>query len=332
MWTTVCWRFFVGLTRPHSSHRAPPHSPCLRLGVDEHTGPSLHQIQATGAFQRYRAAAAGGGGAAANACLAASTPAAISTRTTATGEKAAREASRQRREGPLSGVDGVGGDDVKRAEEEGEEDRVVSDLEDHDGDATNGAGQAPVSKGERRVHPSDGTAASAGSGGGDDDQPDGEGEKGNTLDGADAWKTRPAAGRRTLYAQRPRWREGDDRPSLAPGHRTVLKRALSALWEADVGDYGSGRPARALAGSTGKGSEGERVGAHGGLRATQLSATVYGKSEALPSFWKDEDAGRGEEDEVAWADGFECSANDFEVLLLELEDEKREAPHKTSSG
>ncbi|CAM9889103.1 unnamed protein product [Ectocarpus sp. 12 AP-2014] len=40
-------------------------------GVDDHAGASLHRVQATGAFQRYRAFAAGGGGAAATARLAA---------------------------------------------------------------------------------------------------------------------------------------------------------------------------------------------------------------------------------------------------------------------
>ncbi|CAN0136392.1 unnamed protein product, partial [Ectocarpus sp. 8 AP-2014] len=40
-------------------------------GVDDHAGASLHRVQATGAFQRYRAFAAGGGGAAATTRLAA---------------------------------------------------------------------------------------------------------------------------------------------------------------------------------------------------------------------------------------------------------------------
>lgn len=65
--------------RPSNREMLCPASPHLPApfpfpGVDEHAGPSLYQVQATGAFQRYRAVATGGSGAEATARLASVDP------------------------------------------------------------------------------------------------------------------------------------------------------------------------------------------------------------------------------------------------------------------
>lgn len=86
------WRFFLFfmvfwfpaglLNRVFRRSTNPQPAPCLSPplymrpfpGVDEHGSASLHQVQATGAFQRYRAVAAGGGGTEATARLASADP------------------------------------------------------------------------------------------------------------------------------------------------------------------------------------------------------------------------------------------------------------------
>lgn len=259
-----------------------PYTYIYTSGVDDHAGASLHQIQATGAFQRYRSVAAGGGGAPANTQLAANMP-----------------PRRQRSPaGGSSKSSAIMREDVPQAEDEaGIPGRGK-------GDDTSGGGgdvetRAKDSNARGRRTPGSGTAAE--------------------MENQEEERQR---GRRRLD----------------PGHRAVLKRALSALLEGDpesrrssTGDGSSGDSDASLQ----KRSLEDRGGrAFGGLRASELSATVYGVDAWSSSLFSGE-RGRGvsceADPEINVQEGrhaIQCSTEDLEELLLELEREERDSRGK----
>ena len=152
-------------------------------------------------------------------------------------------------------------------------------------------------------------------------------------------------------------RGGRERRSLSPEIRSVLKRALSALWEDEDGggggdgfdDDGKGKgngeggmkSAGKWEGDSTKGSDdGERRSRRhtGGMTAFELSATVYGARDSLPlprrhNGGKAEGGEGGDGSDVVfpawgeadWKKGFACSDGDLEAVLLELEGEELEA-------
>lgn len=154
---------------------------------------------------------------------------------------------------------------------------------------------------------------------------------------------------------------GRSRRSLVPERRAVLKRALSALWEDEEGGggadgvgggdkdgkgegKGSTRSAEMSEGVSTEGSdEGERASRRhytGGIKAFELSATIYGTRDSSPIPHRHGDGkGEGGESggrdgvdlgfpvrrEADWKHGFHCSDADLEEILLELEGEELEA-------
>lgn len=250
--------------------------------MDGHTGASLFQVQATGAFQRYRATAVGGDGGTVRARLA-NPPAWVG------GEKQSASP-----EGEGKGVDDQRGRDVSENTEAREKFSSDASLLQkanggergvHDGWSFEGKGDEN-SDNSRGIFQGDGTTA-------DRSDPDG-------------WKRR---------REQQRW------PRLAPKQRQALKRALAALWnsENDRGGQSSDAP-----------DGGEAILVRGGLKASELSATIYGTTEALCELgargddWGGGAAGLDGED----SDGvrrFECSVEDCEEILLELEAEEMEA-------
>lgn len=233
------------------------------IGVDEHTGPSLHQVQATGAFQRYRAVAAGGGGAAANSRLAGNSPRTTTRATTEEETPVSRQAGET-----LSGVPGARGDGVTTTTDALRTNKKA------------GVDDTDVPSEERTRD--DGSAA--------------DGESG---------------------------RQQQRRRRLAPEHHVALKHALSALWE-DLDDNGgvggeerAGEDAAPAAVASGDGRPGST---RGGLKASELSATVYGVKPGSP-------VGGSEEDELdgGGCQALECLMEDFEAVLVELEGEEWEA-------
>lgn len=141
-------------------------------------------------------------------------------------------------------------------------------------------------------------------------------------------------------------RQCEERPglpgqTLEPEQYAPLKQALSALWEADDDRRGRstapqsveahkdpGTPATASFGGVGDGSEGVEKGngretgwaVHGGLKASELSAIVF-RNEALRERWEggECDLGVREGGSDDGVRGFECSVEDLEYILLELE-------------
>lgn len=116
---------------------------------------------------------------------------------------------------------------------------------------------------------------------------------------------------------------GRQRRRLAPEHRVVLKHALSALWEdlddnGDVGcDESAGEEAGPAAVTSGEGRPGST---RGGLKASELSATVYGVEPGSSVGGSEEDGLDG-----GGCQGWECLMEDFEAILVELEGEEWEA-------
>lgn len=231
--------------------------------------------------------AAGGGGPAANALLAATAP------RTATRAAAEEEIQVSRQAGEtLSGVPGAG-----------------------DGGAT--AVDATQVNKKTGV---DGTSApSGGTGRGDGSASDDE--EGGPRDGSGS----DGGGRRSRaptgsgsHGER-RW--------LAHEHGAVLKLALSALWE-DSDDNGDdeddarvGEEELESAATATVASGEERPGlARGGLKASELSAAVYGVKPGLSVGGLEEDVLSG-----GGCQALEYSMEDFEAALFELEEEKREA-------
>eukprot|EP00903_Cladosiphon_okamuranus_P011700 g11004.t2 len=135
------------------------------------------------------------------------------------------------------------------------------------------------------------------------------------------------------------------RRSLLPAHRVALKRAISALWEPPSGGGGGGEGWH-IGGSSGQGrgnggDEGRRAGGEkektlGGLRASELSAAVYGMQQrdascnaggGLAGGCESHDDADGSESDAeagerAWDQGVGCTREDFEEILLELEVEE----------
>ncbi len=134
------------------------------------------------------------------------------------------------------------------------------------------------------------------------------------------------------------------RHPLAPEHRATLKRAVSALREPSGGGGGGGDRRRNGSGSPrrGGGDEGRREGegeqAHGGLRASELSAFIYAMRRPRHGGddgpWDRREVGERSDSEEeddwadgrtgergAWEQGVACSREDFEEILLELEAE-----------
>lgn len=140
-------------------------------------------------------------------------------------------------------------------------------------------------------------------------------------------------------------REISRRHPLAPEHRATLKRAVTALWEPSGGRRrnGSGSPRR---GGRDEGRrEGEGEQAHGGLRASELSASIFamrqprqGGDDGLRG--RDEVGGRRDSEEEddwadgragcrgAWEQGVACFREDFEEILLELEAEEGDSNYR----
>eukprot|EP00752_Nemacystus_decipiens_P012208 g10823.t1 len=142
-----------------------------------------------------------------------------------------------------------------------------------------------------------------------------------------------------------RWR----RRPLLPEHRATLKRAVSALWEPSADGGGSGSGVRRNGGGSGGQGRGgrddedrrEREQTHGGLRASELSAVIYGEQQRDSSCHEegagntgdrksqfrhrdadDPDSDAEEDGERAWDQGIGCTREDFEEILLELEAEE----------
>ena len=138
------------------------------------------------------------------------------------------------------------------------------------------------------------------------------------------------------------------RRPLMPGHRAALKRAVSALWEPSTGGGGRVGGRRRNGGEGGQGERGQDDGerregeqTHGGLRASELSAAIYGVQQRDASCHEgggnntggheshrdagDPDSEAEEEGERAWDQGVGCTREDFEEVLLELEAEEKNA-------
>lgn len=144
---------------------------------------------------------------------------------------------------------------------------------------------------------------------------EGRGDESSNSDGDIVQGDGPTAhlngpdGRRKMQQQR--W------PRRAPEHREALKRALAALWE--TADDRSGN-------SSGSPEDGEALLVRGGLKASELSLTVYGTPEASCELEAQGGGPAGLDGEEN--DGvrrLECSVEDCEEMLLELEAEEMEA-------
>lgn len=250
-------------------------------------------MQATGAFQRYLAVAAGGRAEAVNARLSQNPPAPKTT--------AAQAGGAFRPRGRSVGIPAPPGGN-------------------HD---TNGA--VPRANGDTN--------------GGDDCEGTGGDTPGaETGEGGEATAAATAAGdgqpapaaveQGDSYANEIRRGKGrgaqQERLPLAREQRAALKRALSALREpADGGEGGSSSAVRS-ADATAEGEHGERDLGHGGVRASELSGVVYGAQ--APS---DRGDGWGEGDELdggggegSWKEGVECSVDELEEILVELDEEE----------
>ncbi|CAB1106992.1 unnamed protein product [Ectocarpus sp. CCAP 1310/34] len=258
-------------------------------GVDDHAGASLHRVQATGAFQRYRAFAAGGGGAAATARLAAAA------------------------------------DKVADARE------VQDDDDDGLRQASDDAVPGYLSGETRQGVPVDATTTSADGASSGEDGGRGDAEDSATVAAAAAGvdaATTEAGGRAG-------GREGQGRGTLAPEHRAALKRAVAALWEPAGGGGGGGGGDGDGGSAGGEERHGREAATRGGLRAAELTATVYGIQRQASVESPKEERGGGEslgdpvgdaglgggEGEGAWEQGVGCSREEMESILLELEAE-----------
>lgn len=135
------------------------------------------------------------------------------------------------------------------------------------------------------------------------------------------------------------------RRPLSPEHRVALKRAVSALWEPSIdggGGGGGGPRDGSSGGGAGAGDDEERRDGeqmHGGLRASELSAAIYGMQQRDASRHEygghsnsgreihrdagDSETDAEEEGERAWDHRFGCSREDFEEILAELESEEK---------
>lgn len=251
------------------------------LGVDEHAGASLHRIQATGAFQRYRAVAVGGSEAAANAQLA-NPPAWVD----------------------LHEKQGFPGEGCDRTDNQ---------------QADGAAGAAVGEEMGGRNMSVEGDCS-------DDNSSGCDGDGGSSSTGPDpARDNRGTVDEHRLPDQRPRRRRSGGK--LMPGHRTALKQALAALWETTEEDppqsaYEGNRPSAAAA------TDAELI--HGGLKASELSVTMYGTQRASEG----EDDGGGDRNGISVWSGEEgnegcqwmkCSTEDCEDILLELERDEMDA-------
>ncbi|CAN0390699.1 unnamed protein product [Pylaiella littoralis] len=253
-------------------------------GTDEHAGASLHQVQATGAFQRYRAVAAGGGGVEATARLASAVAAAAA-------ERAQEEESVRRRKGRGTSP----GDAMNRRSVPADPATVVDRVV---GGVSGGEGRGDG--GEDDVEDDTKTAAAAG-------DTDGAGE---------------AAGE-----ARKGWlggeREGEDRRRrrrpLEPEHR---EPSIGGGGGGGVGRRGNGASYSAGRNERREYGEDEHGKRRGGLRASELSAAIYGGGGGggVDGEWDGEDGER----EGAWEQGVGCTQEDFEEILLELQAEEEE--------
>lgn len=284
-------------------------------------------MQVTGAFQRYRAVAVGGEGTAVNARLAASASKL---------ETASRDEWLSRRGGDVGDKDAPSAGNAKGK----------------GGDSSDsGEGLLDFEKDGKGIDGGEGGR----SGGGIEDEKNPAVEEVVYETQGREEKTKKVAGEKSSYDRRKRWRDGEqERRPLAPEHRTVLKHALSALWESVVGDDGrvtfAAQPPPATASARAGGKERDEtergVGEMSGpkLKAAELSATVYCVSPVLPSYrgggkmdnGGDADrllrADAGEADTCGLGLKIECSTADFEPILLELKAEAEEEEEKKRGG
>lgn len=273
----------------------------LWSGVDEHTGASLYQVQATGAFQRYRAVAIGASGAVATERLV-SPPAWVGGvrkegRRQATDDDNQEEfstAAKRMKEAGVSRGEPVPGDVV----DEGDIDDGRR-SEDYSGATGNGS---PASDGGGSVQ---------------------EGEERSATDQRGSGHVGQITAREQQQQEQ---RRKPRRPRLAAEHRAALKRALAALWESEdeeTGDGGGGGASSSGARAAAAVGDEETRGVRGGLMASELSATLYGMPQERGGMGGGPD-GLDAGEEVDGVQRIECTVEDCEEMLLELEAEEME--------
>ena len=267
-------------------------------------------MQATGAFQRYKAFAAGGGGEAAGARLAA--------------DRWATEGTVE--EATLDGSEGspvaAGGDAAR------EGCAVISE------DVHVGGGQSSSQEGNREVSGGEGRASDS------NKEATGSSDKCHeataaTRGPAQAMTTKqwssPGSRRQWRSTEAGQW-EGELR-TLLPEHREALKRAFLSMCD-PAGDRESGETSMPCPGAAAREDQKPEPvdNTYGGLRASELSAVVYGRhasSTGCGFGWSEGTDGEGRHR----FEGFECSRADLEAILIELDDEQqRDARSKKQKG
>lgn len=275
-------------------------------GVDDHAGATLHRVQATGAFQRCKAFAAGEGGSAACARL-------------SSDHWAAKANSR-------------------RANRESKEEAFRNEREDSSAVVFNG-----VATQERRDATSEdikcaggGSSSEVNCRGRSDDESRGVDDGDGSAGFADAREEVAVAKPRSSYRsgrQRAQREAGEEKVRLSPEYREVLKRAFSSLWDGALDEDGSVKDSTAFAGPSGEGEKLTDV-KHGGLRVSELSATVYGThvSSASECGWVEDNGLQWDGEEGRGCQGLECSTAELEAILAELGKEWSDAREKNRAG
>lgn len=263
-------------------------------GVDDHAGATLHRVQATGAFQRYKAFAAGEGGSGVCARLS-SDHWATKTDTRSVNRGSKEEAFRNGRED--SEMNGI------------------ATQERHDGTSEDMKGTCGGNSSELNCRGRCGNESQ--------EVDDGDGNTGfiDTREEAVATKSR-----RERAA-------GEERVRFPPNYREVLKRAFLSLWDGGLDDDSSGKDSTAFAGPTREGEKATNF-KHVGLRVSELSATVYGTHVSTTSecSWGGDNGMQWGGEESRGYQGLECSTSELEAILIDLDKEWSDVREKNGAG